>query len=64
MSEYQEPIVNQVLFVSDKDLEAMEYWPLELRSLFDPIADQELAERIRREKQETMVSDSHDDIPF
>lgn len=51
-----------ILFVSERDREAISTWPIELRALFDPQADRELAEKISRENNPTSIRD--DEIPF
>jgi hypothetical protein len=52
-----------VLFVSDESLEAMNEWPIEIREIFDPEADRELAERIKAETKRPTPTDD-DDLPF
>ena len=59
----QAPSINSVLFVSDESLEAMSGWPIEMRAIFDPQADRELAQRIESEKRSPTAS-SDDDLPF
>lgn len=38
------------LIVKRGDLESIQHWPIELRALFDPQADRELATKIQEEK--------------
>lgn len=49
-SERPEPPINKILFVSERDLQLIKPWPLELRALFDPQADRDLACRINQER--------------
>lgn len=53
-----------ILIVTEDGLKAIERWPLELRAIFDPKADQELAERIEREKDEATNATSEEETPF
>lgn len=39
-----------ILLVTEEEIEVMRHWPIALRALFDPRADQELAERIEAER--------------
>ena len=60
-SERLNPTVNQVLFVAEEDLQLIQPWPLELRALFDPQADRELARRIQIEHH---LKEDEEEIPF
>ena len=66
MIERGEPIINRVLFVTERDLELIKHWPLELRALFDPVADRELAQRIEAEREawRNRPSEPEEEIPF
>lgn len=66
MIEREEPIINRVLFVTERDLELIKHWPLELRALFDPAADRELAQRIEAEREawRNRPREPEEEIPF
>lgn len=53
-----------ILIVTEDGLKAIERWPLELRAIFDPKADQELAERIERERDERKGEANEEETPF
>lgn len=54
-----------ILLVTREETEVVKYWPVELRALFDPRADYELAEQIEAEKRATGDAESlGDDLPF
>jgi hypothetical protein len=46
MVERPKPHINRVLYVTEKDLELIKPWPVELKALFDPEVDRDLARRI------------------
>ena len=61
--------MNNPLIVKHQDLQIIKHWPLELRAIFDPSAQLELAQRIERERQETearhkKLHSELDEIPF
>jgi hypothetical protein len=67
--ESTKPTINEVLFVSETDLACINHWPAELRAIFDPQADQELAEQVRAEapvgvKQRPRRHTLDEDVPF
>lgn len=66
MAEQLKPTVNRFLFLSEDDLKLMQGWPLEIRALFDPAADRELAQRIAQEKhqQANRQPQDEEEIPF
>ena len=51
------------LIVRSGDLELIKHWPIELRALFDPRADRELAERIEAEKRAGKSAAADEDEP-
>ena len=66
MNETLRPTINKIFFVSGQDLQLMQGWPPEMRALFDPQADQELAQRIVTERgtgRTAKIEDDHE-IPF
>ena len=66
MAERLKPTVNRFLFVSEEDLRLMQGWPLEIRALFDPAADRELAQRIEAEREawRNRPREPEEEIPF
>ncbi len=63
-SEAKKETVNDALYVSEESKRAMAGWPIELRAIFDPKADRELAEKIAREKKARSSEPSDADLPF
>lgn len=56
-----------ILIVTKRELEAIKYWPLEIRAIFDPVADKELQEREREARQRQAEADktwTEEEIPF
>jgi hypothetical protein len=53
---------NNILIVTRESIEAMRHWPIELRAIFDPRADEELAREIAEREQPPREED--DAIPF
>ena len=66
MAEHLKPTVNQVLFVSEQDLKLIRRWPPEIKAIFDPGTDRELAQRIAQDKQPRTSDQTEDqeEIPF
>ena len=60
------PFINKNLFVSEQDLKLIREWPSEIKAIFDPVADRELAQRIAQEKQRQAGNQTEDEeeIPF
>lgn len=52
--------MNQVLFVSDADKDAIKKWPAALRAIFDPRADLEQARQVAAEKQQSTPDEPRD----
>jgi hypothetical protein len=63
-NETQKDTTNNALYVSEEGKRAMAGWPLEIRAIFDPKADRELAEKIAREKKSRSSEPSDADPPF
>ena len=53
-----------ILIVTKEDLKAIERWPIELRALFDPKADRELAERIEQGRAAAKTATTEEEPPF
>jgi hypothetical protein len=53
-----------ILLVTEGDLKAIEHWPIELRALFDPRADRELALRAAAAREERRDEEDDGEIPF
>jgi hypothetical protein len=53
-----------ILIVTKGDLKAIESLPIELRALFDPKADRELAERIEQERAAAKNAATDEEPPF
>ncbi len=45
------------LLVSEEDIRLLQAWPLELRAIFDPAADRELARRIEEDHRRPPADD-------
>jgi hypothetical protein len=63
-NEARKEIVNAALYVTEESKRAMAGWPIEIRAIFDPKADRELAEKIAREKKAGSSEPSDADPPF
>lgn len=63
-NEARKETVNTALYVTEESKRAMAGWPIEIRAIFDPKADRELAEKIAKEKKARSSEPSDADPPF